>query len=156
VLFRPPGLPVWSLGNELLVPLPANRNTSGLVTLLLAAGTLLLLAVLMSTILGAANKAFHVPVDVRIEKVNAVLPGANCGGCDRVGCNEYAEAVVNEGEEPDKCPVGGSDVASKVASRALGHDNLNFSARYIDALGITPETRYAVRFRRRQTWSTRG
>jgi electron transport complex protein RnfB len=87
-----------------------------LVTLLLAAGTLLLLAILMGTILGTANKAFHVPVDVRIEKVNAVLPGANCGGCDRVGCNEYAEAVVNEGEEPDKCPVGGSDVASKVAS----------------------------------------
>ena len=86
-----------------------------LVTVLLAAGTLLALAVLMSTILGTANKAFHVPVDVRIEKVNAVLPGANCGGCDRVGCNEYAEAVVNEGDTPDRCPVGGADVAAKVA-----------------------------------------
>jgi RnfABCDGE-type electron transport complex B subunit len=85
------------------------------VTLLLAAGTLLLLAILMSTILGTANKAFHVPVDVRIEKVNAVLPAANCGGCDYVGCNEYAEAVVNDGEACDKCPVGGDGVAQKVA-----------------------------------------
>jgi electron transport complex protein RnfB len=90
-----------------------------LVTVLLAAGTLLLLAVLMSSILGTANKAFHVPVDVRIERVNAVLPGANCGGCDYVGCNEYAEAVVVGGEAADKCPVGGADVAAKVA-RIMG------------------------------------
>ena len=86
------------------------------ITVLLAAATLLLLAVVMSSVLGAANKAFHVPVDIRIEKVNAALPGANCGGCDRVGCNEYAEAVVNEGAPPDKCPVGGADVAAQVAS----------------------------------------
>ncbi len=86
------------------------------VTLVLAAGTLLLLAILMTSILGKANQAFHVPVDIRIEKVNAALPGANCGGCDYVGCNEYAEAVVGAGEVPDKCPVGGSDVSRKVAA----------------------------------------
>ncbi|MBU1071791.1 4Fe-4S dicluster domain-containing protein, partial [bacterium] len=38
------------------------------------------------------------------------LPGANCGGCGYVGCNEYAEAVV-AGEQVGKCTVGGASVA---------------------------------------------
>lgn len=84
------------------------------VTILLAAVTLLALAVLMSIVLGVANKAFHVPVDLRLEKVSAVLPGANCGACDYVGCGEYAEAVVMKGEVIDKCPVGGAGVTRQV------------------------------------------
>ncbi len=83
-------------------------------TIILAAATLLVLGVVMSTILGIANKAFHVPVDVRMDQVNEVLPGANCGGCDYVGCNEYAEAVVTQGEEVNKCPVGGEGLAKQI------------------------------------------
>ena len=87
-------------------------------TIFLAGATMLLLAVLGAWILGWANKAFHVEVDPRIDKINAVLPGANCGGCGCVGCNEYAEAVVAGEIGPDKCTVGGEDVAIKVAEIA--------------------------------------
>ena len=77
---------------------------------LLAGAAMAVLAVVMSYILGWANKAFHVQVDPRIEAANETLPGANCGGCGYVGCGEYAEAVVG-GEEVTKCTVGGSSVA---------------------------------------------
>ena len=86
------------------------------VTIILAACTLLLLGVVMSAVLGMANKAFHVPVDVRIERVSEALPGANCGGCDYVGCSEYAEAVVSKGEEVNKCPVGGAGLATQIGT----------------------------------------
>jgi H+/Na+-translocating ferredoxin:NAD+ oxidoreductase subunit B len=85
------------------------------VIILLAAGTMLALALFMAYVLGWANRAFHVEVDPRQEAVLAALPGANCGGCGYVGCNEYAEAVV-AGEAPvDKCPVGGESCAEEVA-----------------------------------------
>jgi electron transport complex protein RnfB len=89
------------------------------VTIILAAATLLILAVVMSAVLGVANKSFHVPVDVRVEKVIAALPGANCGGCDYVGCSDYAEAIVAKGEDVTRCPVGGDAVSREVA-RIMG------------------------------------
>lgn len=83
-------------------------------TIVLAALILLGMAVVMGAILGVANKVFHVPVDVRLARVSAGLPGANCGACDYVGCGEYAEAIVAKGEAIDKCPVGGPAVASAI------------------------------------------
>jgi len=89
-----------------------------LVTILLAAGTMLLLAVLGAFILGWANKTFHVEVDPRIDQINDVLPGANCGGCGYVGCNEYSEAVVAGECKADLCTVGGASCAEQVAAIA--------------------------------------
>ncbi len=86
------------------------------VTIGLSAGTLLAMAVVLSYILGWANKAFHVETDPRVEGIIGVLPGANCGGCGYVGCGEYAEAVVLEGAPVNKCPVGGESCAADVAN----------------------------------------
>ena len=84
------------------------------VTIILAAATLLLLAIAMSAVLGWASHKFHVPVDLRIEEINNALPSANCGACGYVGCNEYAEAVVRDGAAVDLCPVGGAAAATAV------------------------------------------
>jgi len=86
-----------------------------LMLIVLAAGTMLILALFMAYVLGWANRAFHVEMDPRVEKVTHALPGANCGGCGFVGCGEYAEAVVAGQAPPDKCPVGGEDCAAKIA-----------------------------------------
>jgi len=83
--------------------------------ILLAAGTMLALAVFMGFVLGWANRAFHVEVDPRVEQINEVLPGINCGGCGYVGCNEYAEAVAAGEAPPDKCTAGGASCAAAVA-----------------------------------------
>lgn len=85
------------------------------VTILTAAGTMLFLAVVMSLVLGWANRAFHVETDPRVEAASEALPGANCGGCGYVGCAEYAEAVVLQGAPVDLCPVGGPSTAEALA-----------------------------------------
>jgi len=86
---------------------------------LLAAATMLLLALLMAYVLGWANVKFHVELDPRQQAVQDALPGANCGGCGFIGCNEYAEAVVAGQAPVDKCPVGGDECAAALA-RILG------------------------------------
>ena len=83
--------------------------------IILAAGVMFGLAIVMTWVLGWANKAFAVEVDPRIDQVNEALPGANCGGCGYVGCNEYAEAVVLNGESITLCPVGGEACAKELA-----------------------------------------
>jgi Na+-translocating ferredoxin:NAD+ oxidoreductase RNF subunit RnfB len=89
--------------------------------IMLAVGTMLVLALFMCYMLGWANEAFHVHVDPRVEQVISILPGANCGGCGFVGCGEYAEAVVAGSAPPDRCPVGGAACAAAVA-KLLGLD----------------------------------
>ncbi len=87
--------------------------------IILAAATMLLLAVFMAYVLGWANRTFHVDVDPRVEHVIEALPGANCGACGFLGCAEYAEAVAAGDAPPDRCPVGGTACAEAIA-RILG------------------------------------
>lgn len=92
-----------------------------LAIVILAAATMVLLAVAMAWILGWANRAFHVEVDPRVDAINSILPAANCGACGCVGCGEFAEGVVAGTAQADGCPVGGSSVAQGVA-KIMGLD----------------------------------
>jgi Na+-translocating ferredoxin:NAD+ oxidoreductase subunit B len=85
------------------------------ITIVLAAVVLGVLAVVAAAILGWADQAFAVVVDPRVEAINAALPGANCGGCGYVGCNEYAEAVALDGAVIDLCGPGGGSCAQRLA-----------------------------------------
>lgn len=98
-------------------------------TILISAAVLLFLGILMTWILGWANVKFHVETDPRIDKINVALPGANCGGCGYVGCNDYAEAIVNDHAAPNLCPVGGDSCAAAIA----------------EIMGITLEEKYPYR-----------
>ena len=65
--------------------------------------------------LGLASKKFSVEKDERIEKVRALLPGANCGGCGFPGCDGMAAAIV-EGKAPiSACSVLSKDNANEIA-----------------------------------------
>lgn len=58
---------------------------------------------------------FKVPSDERAEQIQALLPGANCGGCGFSGCAAAAHAV-SAGKAPvSVCPVGGAKTAAKIA-----------------------------------------
>lgn len=85
------------------------------VTIGLAGVTMVVLAIAMSAVLGWAKRAFHVEVDPKVERINDALPGANCGGCGYVGCNEYAEAVAKGECGVSLCTVGGSSCAADIA-----------------------------------------
>lgn len=86
-----------------------------IVTILLAAALMLALALLFTITLGVAKVRLHVDVDPRIERIEAVLPGANCGGCGAAGCSSFARSVVEGKLATDGCPVGGADMAAMVA-----------------------------------------
>jgi len=75
---------------------------------------------LSGIILFLVAQKFKVFEDPRIDDVEAILPGANCGGCGYPGCRGFADACV-KAETLDVlfCPVGGNDGMVKVAS-ALG------------------------------------
>lgn len=52
---------------------------------------------------------FKVEEDPRIDQVQEVLPGANCGGCGFAGCRALAEACVKaDSLDGLLCPVGGA------------------------------------------------
>jgi len=87
-----------------------------LVTLILAAAVLILLAVAMGWVLGWANRAFYVYVDPKILDLQEALPGANCGGCGYVGCNSYAEALGTRADDDvSLCGPGGTSCVSAIA-----------------------------------------
>ncbi|MBU4484534.1 RnfABCDGE type electron transport complex subunit B [bacterium] len=62
-----------------------------------------------------ASKVFHVHVDPRVEKVEACLPGANCGACGLAGCGGFAKAIVHGHADITSCIPGGDDVAHQIA-----------------------------------------
>ncbi len=66
--------------------------------------------------LAAASKLFHVYVDPKVEAIEGVLPGANCGGCGLPGCSANAEAVVAGKASPTSCVAGGSELADAIAA----------------------------------------
>jgi len=80
-----------------------------------------LLALLLGIILAVASKVFHVEVDPRIEQVEELLPGANCGGCGLAGCAAAAEHIVAGDATPSTCPVCGPEARQAIA-RLMGLD----------------------------------
>lgn len=66
--------------------------------------------------LAYASKVFAVEVDERVTQIRELLPGANCGACGYVGCDAYADAVASGKAATNSCPVGGNEVADKVAA----------------------------------------
>ncbi len=79
--------------------------------------TLLTLGVLSAVILYFVAQKFKVWEDPRIDQVEAMLPGANCGGCGMPGCRALAEALVKQDDISTLfCPVGGGATMGGIAS----------------------------------------
>ncbi len=67
-------------------------------------------------LIALVNKKFKVWEDPRIDAVDELLPGTNCGACGVPGCRAFAEAVVSGKQEPSGCTVMGVDDIDDVAS----------------------------------------
>ena len=61
--------------------------------------------VVLGVVIGVVAKVFQVDIDERIEQVEELLPGANCGGCGFAGCADFAKGVVAGDAGPEQCPV---------------------------------------------------
>lgn len=65
--------------------------------------------------LAIASKILAVEKDKRVEQIEEILPGANCGACGAPGCAGFAEGVVVGKYAVNGCTAGGSDVAALIA-----------------------------------------
>ncbi len=66
--------------------------------------------------LALAAKKYFVKINPLVEQVKNVLANAHCGACGYAGCEQYAEAVVNNPEvPPNLCIPGGKKTAEAIA-----------------------------------------
>lgn len=78
------------------------------------------LGIILAVILFFVAQQFKVVEDPRIDEVEALLPGANCGGCGYPGCRGFADACVKaDSLDGLFCPAGGNETMNAVA-KALG------------------------------------
>ena len=73
------------------------------------------IGLIFGLLLAFAAHIFAVKKDERAEKIQAVLPGANCGSCGYAGCPAYAEAVAKGDAPVNGCTVGKAPVAEQIA-----------------------------------------
>lgn len=90
-------------------------------TLLTASAILGGVGLTFGLLIALADRSFKVWEDPRMEAVNDILPGANCGACGFAGCRAFAEAVITGGTPPAECTVMGPEETQEVAE-LLGVD----------------------------------
>ncbi|MFV1956456.1 MAG: RnfABCDGE type electron transport complex subunit B [bacterium] len=65
--------------------------------------------------LGIASKKFHVDIDPRLETLESILPGLNCGACGYPGCAGFAEGLLAGSVGPADCAPGGQEVVDELS-----------------------------------------
>jgi RnfABCDGE-type electron transport complex B subunit len=76
---------------------------------------LCVLGVVSAVLLYIVARSFRVYEDPRIDEVEKMLPGANCGGCGFAGCRALAEALVtNDDISTLYCPSCSSDSMKRI------------------------------------------
>jgi electron transport complex protein RnfB len=89
--------------------------------ILTAAGILFGVSAFFGVVLAVANRYLSVEEDPRVELVEGMLPGTNCGACGQPGCHAFAEALVGGTAPPGKCSVSTPTAVEEIA-RFLGVD----------------------------------
>jgi len=81
----------------------------------LAVASVTILGIVCAVLLSVASKVMYVATDERLAKVEAALPGANCGACGYPGCSGYAAALAADpGAATNLCIPGGAGVIRDV------------------------------------------
>lgn len=71
----------------------------------MAVGILGGLGVFFGGVLAVSYRFLRVEEDPRLEQVESMLPGTNCGACGEPGCNAFATKLVAGQAAPSKCTV---------------------------------------------------
>ena len=110
--------------------------------ILISMGVLGVTGLVAAVLLYVVSLIFKVEEDPRIDLVQAVLPGANCGGCGFAGCRNFAEACVKAGSTDGlSCPVGGDptmDEVKKILVPAAAEEATPAAAEGGDKKGFDP------------------
>ena len=61
------------------------------------------IAVLFGILIAVCSIKFEVKTDERIEEIEMLLSGANCGACGYAGCADFAKALVEGRAQISSC-----------------------------------------------------
>ena len=86
-----------------------------LITILVSAGVVAAVGLILGALIGFTAKKFEVQTDPKIEAVQELLPGANCGGCGYAGCADFASAIVTKDADPSGCSACSDAMLAKIA-----------------------------------------
>jgi len=73
------------------------------------------LGLVLGLSLGIAGKYLKVESDPLVERVEALMPGSQCGQCRFPGCRPAAEALVAGSAPITLCPPGGAALVEQLA-----------------------------------------
>jgi len=82
---------------------------------IVAVGIMVGLGLVFSTLLAVSYKKLRVYEDPRIDDVEGMLPGSNCGACGKPGCRAFAESLVQNEITPGKCTVSAPAAVERIA-----------------------------------------
>lgn len=86
--------------------------------------TLAIMGLLLGLGLAYAADVFHVEVDTRMEDVEEMLPGYNCGACGYPGCAGFAEGILNgEVDRLTLCKPGKDEHYDPILAYLRDHPN---------------------------------
>lgn len=83
--------------------------------ILVAIGILAGLGLVFGLLLALADRYLRVEEDPRLERVEQLLPGSNCGACGQPGCRGLAEKIVAGEEKPSRCTVSSPEGLEAIA-----------------------------------------
>ena len=84
------------------------------------------LALVFSIIIAIFSKKFAVEVNPKIELVENLLSGANCGACGYAGCSAFAKALVEGDATLPSCSATSKESKEEIA-KILGSDDIGES-----------------------------
>ena len=84
-------------------------------TVVVGAAIMTGLGLLFSSLLATASRYLRVEEDPRLDPVEEMLPGTNCGACGEPGCRAFAEALVRGAQAPSHCTVSGPEGIQLIA-----------------------------------------
>ncbi len=79
-------------------------------------------AVLFGVFLALAAKKWFVKTDPRVEKALEVMAHAHCGACGYAGCEQYAEAVVDDPSVPPNLCTPGGEACTQALAELTGKE----------------------------------
>ena len=70
---------------------------------------------LFGGVLAVADRFLRVVEDPRLDTLDGMLPGTNCGACGEPGCHAFAERLIAGEKSPGGCTVSSPDAVASIA-----------------------------------------
>ena len=61
------------------------------------------LGAILGLLIGIFHRYFYQANNSTVDEIKQLLPGSNCGGCGFKNCNNFANAVLNDGINSNQC-----------------------------------------------------